>query len=357
MKRLTRDPARLESLNLLRQIEAQSETRPSESLSDPSRLARFFETVSGGLQRVFASASTLHGWLTQELFMSMIVALDQVQLVQELDAGGAYYNGAAIKLPDFLVATNDGERLLVEVKSCPGDPLRGFSLRKAEVAKLRRYAELTGGRLVVAIYWVRMNMWSVTDLRHFVTTGTSVRLDFREAMVHSEMGLLGDLLLATTAPLRLRLLATPETQSPLPPEGAGEVEFVTGAWEVWCGERRVRNTREQQLAIALMLYGQWRVEDQMLTQDGQLTGIEYVAAPEISAKDEGHDQEFDMIGSISEMLSTQFLAMTTREGEPYRLSAELDLGVLRRLLDREDRTSADLPLWKFTLVPGDRTAR
>lgn len=353
VKRLQRDPARLESLNLFRQIEAATEPVGDPApLDDPKRIQRFVTVVTTGLGAAFSSASTLHGWLTQELFAAVVVPLGGVRLVQQLDAGDAYYAGVQPKLPDFLLVTEEGERLLVEVKSAPRDPSRGFSLSRGEVRGLRRYAELVGGRLLFAVYWVRLNMWSLTDLDTFRRSGDRYRISLEAAMKGSELGTLGDLMLGTAAPLTMRLRGQgPEADLPLLP-GTSEVRFTITDVEFFSEDRVLTDEREKSIASALMMYGRWPVEQLAYRIDGRFAGVEFVARPEVAAAEEGHEQGFDVIGSLSAMFSTQFLAATTDEGVPHRLSTRLDPGVLVRLL-AQGYKSKQLPIWRLSLRPAD----
>jgi hypothetical protein len=93
-----------------------------------------------------------------------------------------------------------------------------------------------------------------------------------------------------------------------------------------------------------------------------------VAAPEASAAEQGHEQNFDVIASLSEILkgdliatspslqvrtghlpniiseiSAQFLAMTTGEGVPRKLTARVGPGAVARLLE-ENYRSKQLPM-------------
>jgi hypothetical protein len=65
------------------------------------------------------------------------------------------------------------DHLLVEVKNFhqkkPYDPYR---MRGADLDALQRYADMVGGALMIAIYWTRWNIWTLTDSSRMAQSNT-----------------------------------------------------------------------------------------------------------------------------------------------------------------------------------------
>ena len=96
-------------------------------------------------------------------------------------------------------------------------------MRTADVEALRRYAGLTGARLVFAHYWSAINHWTMIDSQALQRNGAHFELDISTAMIANELGLLGDRVVCTTAQLALSLLADPDA----PGAPADDEEGVT----------------------------------------------------------------------------------------------------------------------------------
>lgn len=97
-----------------------------------------------------------------------------------------------------------------------------------------------------------------------------------------------------------------------------------------------------------MLYGRWNVDEaEAEIADNQLVAIRYAAEPE-----EPHPgQGFEFLGSMSEMISRNFLALTSSdEGSVERFSPKSE-SISLSLMIPEDYKGTALPLWRFTLQP------
>src|SRR5580658_3564409 len=108
------------------------------------------------------------------MFEGVVVALGQVQMIKEEDAGDGWYEGDKLSIPDYRIALRDGTQFLVEVKNHNGDHIE-ISLTNSYVEGLRRYRELTGSPIKLAVYWVGWRTWTLVPLdlldpypKHFV---------------------------------------------------------------------------------------------------------------------------------------------------------------------------------------------
>src|SRR5215831_1716986 len=96
------------------------------------------------------------------MFEGVVIALGQVQMIKEEDAGG-WYDGDKLTVPDYRIILRDGTQFLVEVKNHNAGPFE-ISFKKEYVNGLRRYGGLTGSPVKLAVYWVRWRTWTLVSL-------------------------------------------------------------------------------------------------------------------------------------------------------------------------------------------------
>lgn len=114
MKKLGREPQKLETLNLFSLLQSGD----GSILYDPENRQSFLSQVDSGLTRALDSEATLHGIRVQSMFQGMVASLDYVQLLKEEDTGNCYYRvDDEILIPDFRVITMKGESWLIETKN------------------------------------------------------------------------------------------------------------------------------------------------------------------------------------------------------------------------------------------------
>jgi len=88
MRKIGRQPAKLDALDLFRQLDAGGSS--GSQLSDPARVEAHFAQVRGPLTQALSTGSTVHGWRTQALFSSLVVALDGCELMFTVDSGVSF---------------------------------------------------------------------------------------------------------------------------------------------------------------------------------------------------------------------------------------------------------------------------
>jgi hypothetical protein len=109
VKKVGREPQKLETLNLFSMLQPGKEG----SLNDPASRQSFLAQVDSGLTNALSSESTLHGIRVQTMFRSLVTNLDSVQLIKEEDAGECYYKSSdEILIPDFRIVTDKGDPFL-----------------------------------------------------------------------------------------------------------------------------------------------------------------------------------------------------------------------------------------------------
>lgn len=355
--------AALEALNLFSRFDSPT-SGTNTTVRDPARRQDFQELISAALDQSLDNESRLHGWRVQGLFEAMIVCLGGIRLIKEEDTGNYYFDDASgdIKLPDFRIVRTDGEHLLVEVKGVgPKDMVKPQRVRAQDLEQQLRYAELTGARLVLAHYWSALNRWTVVDPNALEHRDSQVLLPIEAAIKANELGLLGDAQIGTEPPLVFSLLAdaSQQTRRTL---GADEqqIGFTVGEVEFASAGRILTDPVEQRIAWFLMLHGSWDTTEEPEIENGRLVKVKFVCVPPGADDDQAAEaiarQGCADVGSLSSMYSTLYNEATlTDTGELRSLRHEPDPGSLAALIpaDYWNRTTRDLPIWKFRVRPND----
>jgi hypothetical protein len=301
-----------------------------------SELLRKFETCK-------KNEILIHGLRTEAMFTHVAAAMGYCVAIKTEDAGDVYSIDSDLRVPDFRIVTSAGQELLVEVKNHhPSSPTRDFTVKKDYFESLKRYAMVFNRELYFAIYWSQWKLWSLVRHDRFDTSADAYRISLGDAMMRSEMNIIGDCMLATVFPLELRLFSDPHSSRTI--ETGGAVEFKVGVARLFAGGKEVDNSLEERIAWFLMNYGDWlgTLGCAEICED-ELISIGLVVAPEERANP---SERFEMIGYMSQMLSRQFDEITVgSEGVDLLIpkSDPEDLGVMIP----SDYTGEKLPLWRF----------
>ena len=157
------------------------------------------------------------------------VSLGEYTLLKAED-NGRVLPGDRYIAPDFRVVLLDGTQWLIEVKNAyvvdSFEPERRF-MTKPYREKLENYAAATGGRLKLAVFWAAWGIWTLVSPEQLVDEQGNVSFDMGSGFIENELGSLGDLMIGTKPPLRLRLEADPDTIRPVGPDGV--VNLLPGA--------------------------------------------------------------------------------------------------------------------------------
>jgi hypothetical protein len=151
---------------------------------------------------------------------------------------------------------------------------------------------------------------------------------------------------ATTPPLTCRILTDPT--KPHRVDASGKVEVTIGKVEFYCGNRRIEDKQEQDLAFYFMLYGNWveEGEPEAYIENGNLIHFDFV----VRHSEPTVGQQFEIMGSLSGMISRRFKDSTAPEATIQRLVPSAEPGSLGILIP-EDYKGKRLPLWRFILKP------
>jgi hypothetical protein len=334
----------METLNLFAALDAPLPGQ-RRALTDPSRLKDAIDKVATGLGDSLKSESRLHGWRADRLFGLVAADLDGCILVKQEDAGDTYYEGDDLKVPDWSLVLKSGLRLLVEVKSLPPTEFRFAAIKKQEVQRLRRYANIVGRDLYIATFWSALGMWTLVPADDFIDTGDRLELTIERAMIRNHMGIhLEDNMLGVRPPLEVRLRLDGEVV-----ESNDETRTVAAtitSVRLLCGGKEMVTDEEKQLVWFLLNYSSWPAHHETITLDDG--GYEAVLTMEPEEWEPA--QGFAIVGRLSDLYSRYFRLITSDEAGIHTLTVDTEPGMMPRLIPASFR-SERLPLWHFRIRP------
>lgn len=348
MKRIKRDPGKIEVLNLF----AALGRKQGFKLGDKTSEAKFLESVSASLICNKDNQSLLHGFRTEDLFQYVAASLGKCLLIKKEDTGEPISVSPEMQPPDYQLVLQDKSRIFVEVKNCHKKrPPCLFTLKANYVNRLLQYSNLFDTDLRIAIYWSAWNIWTLVPLEEFEEINGKYQITMLDAVPSNEMNTLGDTSIGTTPPLILRFIADKKKPHSINDEGVAN--FTIGGIEFRCGSNVIKDKTERGFAFYLMLYGKWKTDaPKAIIEDNKLVAVEYIAEPENTNPGQG----FEIIGEMSSMISRRYreLVLTSNSGERISTSAEpASLG----LMIPEDYKGKALSLWIFNLQPKRKNKR
>jgi len=351
MKRKTRDRTKFDLLHAIDHFAREQGIH----IRKPTAVQAVFDE----LRRQFAAKQVndifFHGHRVETLFAYVAASLGKCRVIKAEDAGELYSSLEALRVPDFRIVMTDGCQIMVEVKNChTADPSRPYEFDASYLDGLRAYADVFGAQLFVAIYWSRAKQWTLLapeDLENLEGPG-GAGISMLNAMQRSRMTLLGDRMIGTIPLLALRLVGSPDSGHA--GEREGEFLFRTASAELYCGNVLITDPTEQQIAWFLMNNGRWHVTDSEAEFDGErLIAARLVMTPIERANPE---QDFEIVGRLSELIARQFDDATTLEGEITNISPRSDPSSFGVAIPENFKGTA-LRLWQFDLQPsGSRPA-
>lgn len=328
--------------------------RPSP-LSDPARIAAVAEVLRSGLSSSLGSAGRVHGLRTQGLFQAVVVALGAVKLIKPEDAG-TYYNDdteGEVQPADYMLVLADGQRVLVEVKNvAPKDMLKGFVMRRKDFDAHKRYAEMTGARLLFAHYWAGSKIWTLVDDDIMTVNANKVRLKMDQAIRASRMAALGDAWIGTTPPLTFTVHIHPEDQQRL---DDGNYKLQIAGIEIAAAGHVLTDPVQKRMAVIFMLGSDWIENVEVQIEADVVTRIVCTLEPFTGDPDDIVkivEQGFAFLGPLSAIYSRLYdMETVDKDGEITALSSEPEPDFLRNLIpdDYWDRDDDLLPIWKVQM--------
>lgn len=116
---------------------------------------------------------------------------------------------------------------------------------------------------------------------------------------------------------------------------------------MYCAGKEITNDRERDIAFYLMRYGKWgETETPAEIVNGRLVSVAFVSRPEHPSD----DQEFQIVGDFSSMVSTAFGELTADDAGLFALDVRQDPQAFGALIPTDYKGEA-LPLWQFAIEP------
>ena len=317
------------------------------SLRDAQTIEKFITDARNTISNTLSDNLRLHGQRTQAMFETLLISLGDHLLVKVEDAGQVYPENR-FKVPDFRVVLSDGTQWLIEVKNVYIDnPLQqkrrlmNSDYRK----KLEAYASATGGQLKLAVFWAKWAIWTLISPDQLIDGNGNLNLDMETAIRMNELTRLGDRIVGTRPPLKLRLTADPKGTTRMASDGT--VEFTIARAQLYCSEDEILDPVEQQLAWIFMQYGTWKTSLIPRLEGDQLKEIEFLCQP---IEQVNKDLGFEFIGTLSQMFTSYYAEQTLENREIIQLQATPRPQWFAPLT-KSDYNSKALPLWLIKAKP------
>jgi hypothetical protein len=315
-------------------------------------LDAFADAVRAEAAKTAASPTVVHGLRTQALFERLVASIGACKLLKQEDTGSIYHSpGARMLAPDYRIVLPDDRQLLVEVKNFheKGKPHARHSLRATDIDALQRYADTVRCELLIATYWVGWHRWTLVAPDEFKPKRARRVIDFGSATVANRLSELGDVLIATRFPLRVRVVADPDKPSNVGDNGVAH--FSVRSREFYCGDQRIEDGLEMRIALLLLAFGDWSRGPPDVECDGdRVIAIEFRSEPRQMNEEIG-ERGWDFIATLSSLVTGMHHAATEDEAGVMGVRAPFEPGRMGALIP-PDYDGKALPLWRFQIEAG-----
>lgn len=341
MKRIPKDPEKFDAIDLFDAIGRKRGFR----IDDKSSQKRFLDSISNSFARNRSNPIILHGRRVEGMFGYVAASLGRCKLIKREDSGDVFSHNTSVQQPDYRIVLDSSNELFVEVKNCHHeDPEFELSFREEYLKKLAEYCGIFGSPVKIAIYWSRWNMWALVDIERLAKNNGKRSTSMLEAAKINEMMILGDMMIGTLPPLKLRLIADVNKSRTV--DSRGQVIFTIGNVELYSAETKIEDDKERNIAFYLLLYGRWQeLESRANIEKNQLISVDFVLGPETTS-----GQRFEFVGQLSSMISSRYNQLTTSQAGIERLTPKAEPGSLG-LLIKDDYEGKYLKLWRFAVKP------
>jgi Holliday junction resolvase len=282
-----------------------------------------------------------HGFRIENMFAYVAGALGKCSLVKQEDAGTCLSIDENVGIPDYRIILSEGATFFVEVKNCSKLKLK---FRKEYIKKLLRYSAINNISLKIAVYWRAIEHWTLTPVENFEFQNSSFTLSLDVAMATSEMAILGDRIIGTLAPLKLRLVMDVVKTTTL--DATGKCQMTIEKTEVFSKDTLIESDAEKNIAIKLISSGKWEEVEEVIVVDNKVVSIDYKYSP----IDPPADNSFSFVASLSSIVSSFYNDSTTENGKIKRLLPDAGPSAFEIPIP-EKYEGKYLPLWQFILQP------
>jgi hypothetical protein len=342
LHRHARDPQHFELLRVLDEYARAN----GVSIDDDSTHDALISALSIALRQHRENPCRLYGFRAEAMFAHVAAALGHCDIVVEEDAGIHYDSNPQSIAPDFRVLTLEGEQFFVEVKNFhQREPMQGHKFKGSYIDKLHLYADKFQLPVKIAIYWSQWGQWTLVDSTKLIPNAGNLVLPLAEAFARNEMATIGDCMIGTVPPLTIRLYADPS--QPREIDGNGTALFTAGRIVLMSGDIELSSELDKKLAFYFMMYGKWTdVRQPVTATENRIDYFDISAFPEEQCEEQG----FDIVGTLSSMVSNQYLDQTSDGSTIQRLAPVGQPHTLGVLIPR-DYCGDDLRLWRLVQQP------
>ena len=345
MKRISRNPQKFELLRIVDTYARRRELDIRDGLNHELLLGE----LGRSLEENRNNDILIYGTRVAMMFAYVAAVLGMCRLIKEEDAG-ELFTDLEIQVPDFRIVTSESHEILVEVKNFHSrDSLFEYKILRSYLDGLKLYASLFGCELFVAIFWSRPKIWTLVAPSDFDVRGDECVISLIDALKSNQMSMLGDWTIGTVPSLSLRIKTDPS--KPRKIDSEGQVKVTIEGMELYCGDTLLEDSTEQQIAWFLMNYGDWpgeEIEPEIIA--GELISFGFRVAP---AERANPHQRFEIVGSLSQMISREFNAMTAPDGKVKLVSPASDPDTLGVVIPSKYKGNA-LPIWRFLIEPASK---
>lgn len=333
IKRISRNPEKFDVLELLDAVACVKKLK----FSDENDLIK---SIRDSI-KINKTQTMLYGKQTEAMFASVVASLNKVEMIKKEDGGCVFYRNDNIEIPDYKIILNSGKQMFVEVKNCYLKKFRDdFRLKNEYLSNLSKYADLMHTDLKIAIYWAKFKYWTLVSKEDFSKEGNYSTISFPQAMKQNKMSILGDMWIGTTPPLSIKLYAGQNNQIT---KGNNLFEITIENVELNCDGKLITKDNEIEMAFKLILFGDWEEEIiPVLNNTNQIEHIEFRVNP----IEKNQEQGFNMIGTLSSIISKQYMLNTIPNGQVERFSSNIAPEKLSFTVP-EDYKGDVLKLWQF----------
>ena len=342
MRRKQRDPERFDPVELFTAMGRNHDYK----INADGDIEDFLQRVGRSLKDSQKNLTMLHGKRVEAMFAHVAGALGKCRMIKQEDSGSLFVGADEVEIPDYRIILLDGTSYFVEVKNFHMKGFRSeFTIPKKSVRKLEAYADLNGLPLRIAAYFSNPRVWVLLPKAAFRETKNHFAIGFADAIARNEMAILGDRTIATLPELRIELHGDHDECSV--PDDGGEVLFTTRRVGIYCRDQEVTDRDGKEIAFYLMRHGTWPEQyAHAIMSEGKVVGLRFGFSPD----DPVENQDLQIIGALSTMVSSAYGEMTVGESSVLALDVKHDPAVFAlRIPDGFKEPS--LPLWQFIFQP------
>ncbi|MCB0308279.1 MAG: hypothetical protein KDD48_02825 [Bdellovibrionales bacterium] len=318
-----------------------------DDLESPQKIA---EVINGIYKKNSDNPHVLHGMRAEKMFGYVARSLDGCDLIK--NESHEYYSPFSIQPPDYEMITKDKKRFFVEVKNNNEEfefdslPDNRYIVNEKYLQKLIKYSELNGVELKFAIYWVKLGMWTLVPIDCFSVIKGRRFVTLETAILNNEMVLLNDRMIGIKPPLIFRVLTDPSKPRVVSSNGEAKVNVL--GFEIFNGTTKITSRNDLQLCWFLIMNAVWKQQDPeaSVTEKNDLQRFDFIFEPEEVTPDQG----FEVVGSLSTLLSRQFNSMTVPNRDIQNYIPKTDHLSLKSSIEFTKNYN-QLPVWQFFVHP------